>query len=74
MKNFYRLKEYGGIGDFDTVTRSLHRSGAIPSHFVSTLHRQRKFSLLFYYYNNNNRLVTSMGNLQMFIFFFLEKR
>jgi|LakMenEpi03Aug12_release.lakeMendotaPanAssembly.Ray.scaffolds.fasta_scaffold880204_1 hypothetical protein len=73
MKNFYRLKEYGGIGDFDTVTRSLHRSGAIPSHFVSTLHRQRKFSLLFYYYNNN-RLVTSMGNLQMFIFFFLEKR
>ena len=37
------FKEYGGIGDFDTVTRSLHRSGAIPSHFVSTLHRQRKF-------------------------------
>lgn len=34
--------EYGGIGDVDSVAGSLHRPGALSSHFVSALHRQRK--------------------------------
>lgn len=43
--NVTRHLEHGGIGDIDAITGPLHRSGAIPSHFVFALHRQRKCCL-----------------------------
>lgn len=41
--------EHGGIGNIYAITGPLHRSGAIPSHFVFAFHRQRKFLFSFSY-------------------------